>query len=141
MTLLLLAPFVALTVLGLRRDAVPAELALAEAAPTGLTAGILIAMWNYMGWDNASTIAGEVDRPRHTYPLAMLGALLGVSFDPAACRIAFQRPMLPPWLETLRLANLRLGTASVDVLLERRGDGVALHKLRRDGEIEVVLTI
>jgi amino acid transporter len=37
--------------------------------------GILIAMWNYMGWDNISTIAGEVDRPQRTYPRAMLGAV------------------------------------------------------------------
>ena len=26
--------------------------------------GMLIAMWNYMGWDNASTIAQEVERPQ-----------------------------------------------------------------------------
>jgi amino acid transporter len=38
--------------------------------------GILIAMWNYMGWDNLSTIAGEVDRPRKTYTRAMLGAVV-----------------------------------------------------------------
>ncbi|HZU23214.1 MAG TPA: APC family permease, partial [Terriglobales bacterium] len=29
----------------------------------------------YMGWDNASTIAGEVKNPQRTYPLGMLGAL------------------------------------------------------------------
>jgi len=34
--------------------------------------GLLIAMWNYMGWDNASTIATEVERPQRTYPRAML---------------------------------------------------------------------
>ena len=33
---------------------------------------MLIAMWNYMGWDNASTIATEVERPQRTYPRAML---------------------------------------------------------------------
>jgi amino acid transporter len=32
-------------------------------------------MWNYMGWDNASTVAGEVERPQRTYPLAMLTAV------------------------------------------------------------------
>ena len=31
-------------------------------------------MWNYMGWDYASTVAGEVDRPQRTYPLAMAGS-------------------------------------------------------------------
>jgi amino acid transporter len=28
-------------------------------------------MWNYMGFDNTSTIAAEVDRPQRTYPRAM----------------------------------------------------------------------
>jgi amino acid transporter len=37
--------------------------------------GVLVAMWNTMGWDNAGTIAGEVERPQRTYPLAMLLAL------------------------------------------------------------------
>ena len=37
-----------------------------------LVGGMLIAMWNYMGWDNASTIAVEVDQPQRTYPRAML---------------------------------------------------------------------
>ena len=38
--------------------------------------GLLICMWNYMGWDNASTIATEVERPQRTYPRAMLVAVL-----------------------------------------------------------------
>ena len=38
----------------------------------GLVGGLLICMWNYMGWDNASTIATEVKRPQRTYPRAML---------------------------------------------------------------------
>jgi amino acid transporter len=37
--------------------------------------GLLICMWNYMGWDNASTIATEVERPQRTYPRAMLWAV------------------------------------------------------------------
>src|ERR1700675_3910418 len=36
-------------------------------------------MWNYMGWDNASTIAAEVERPQRTYPRAMLAAVAIVS--------------------------------------------------------------
>jgi amino acid transporter len=38
--------------------------------------GLLICMWNYMGWDNASTIATEVERPQRTYPRAMLWAVV-----------------------------------------------------------------
>jgi amino acid transporter len=42
------------------------------AGPRALFAGVMVAMWNYMGWDNASTIAREVHRPERTYPLAMI---------------------------------------------------------------------
>ena len=41
-----------------------------------LLGGVLIAMWNYMGWDNLSTIAGEVETPQRTYSRAMFGAVL-----------------------------------------------------------------
>jgi amino acid transporter len=53
----------------------------AAAAGTGLglLGGALVAMWNYMGWDNASTIAQEVERPRRTYPKAMIAAVILVA--------------------------------------------------------------
>src|SRR6202040_1931990 len=58
-------------------------LAAAHTAPVtstvGLLGGTLIAMWNYMGWDNASTIAQEVERPQRTYPKAMIAAVILVS--------------------------------------------------------------
>ena len=67
----------------------PFKLAVASGAPgasvastagtVGLLGGILIAMWNYMGWDNASTIAQEVERPQKTYPRAMIAAVILVS--------------------------------------------------------------
>jgi amino acid transporter len=43
--------------------------------------GLLICMWNYMGWDNASTIATEVERPQRTYPRAMLVAVCIVALS------------------------------------------------------------
>ena len=46
---------------------------MAHVTPEGsFTTAVLVAMWNYMGWDNASTVAQEVDNPRRNYPLAML---------------------------------------------------------------------
>jgi amino acid transporter len=57
--------------------------AFADAHPVGtsvtLLGAVLVAMWNYMGWDNASTIAQEVERPRKTYPRAMIAAVILVS--------------------------------------------------------------
>jgi len=49
------------------------------AAELGLLGGVLVAMWNYMGWDNASTIAREVERPQRTYPRAMIAAVVLVA--------------------------------------------------------------
>ncbi len=43
-----------------------------------LPTAITVAMWNYMGWDNASTIANEVENPQRTYPRVMLLAALMV---------------------------------------------------------------
>jgi amino acid transporter len=44
-----------------------------------LAGAICITLWNYMGWDNASTVAEEVNDPQRTYPRAMLGATLLVA--------------------------------------------------------------
>jgi amino acid transporter len=43
-----------------------------------LIAAIPITLWNYMGWDNASTIAQEVDNPQRNYPRAMFVSALSV---------------------------------------------------------------
>ena len=43
------------------------------AAPN-LALAVSVTLWNYMGWDNASTVAQEVDEPQRNYPRAMLGA-------------------------------------------------------------------
>src|ERR1700720_617557 len=71
----LLAPFVALIVLalGMGRSSGPVAVPLRQ---VDLLGGVLIAMWNYMGWDNLSTIAGEVETPQRTYSRAMFGAVL-----------------------------------------------------------------
>ena len=77
---LLSAPFALVVLLAPFRFG---ALAGAHTAPVtstvGLLGGTLIAMWNYMGWDNASTIAQEVERPQRTYPRAMIAAVVLVS--------------------------------------------------------------
>jgi amino acid transporter len=70
------APFIAIFVLAPFKIG---ALANAVTKPTSsnvdILGGLLICMWNYMGWDNASTIATEVERPQRTYPRAMLVAV------------------------------------------------------------------
>jgi glycogen debranching enzyme len=72
--------------------------------------------------------------------LAMVGATLGISFHPESRQIRFTKPAMPSWLDEIHLTNLRLADGSVDILLRRSHDGAALHVMRRDGPIEIVLT-
>jgi len=78
---LLSAPFAVIVLLApMRGGALAAVPHATEAgAGLGLLGGVLVAMWNYMGWDNASTIAQEVERPQRTYPKAMIAAVILVS--------------------------------------------------------------
>jgi amino acid transporter len=80
MTIAMLVPFAVVVVLALLQHP-QAVVAPTEASPVRVSwiGGILVVMWNYMGWDNASTIAGEVDRPQRTYPLAMFLSVLLVA--------------------------------------------------------------
>ena len=78
---LLSAPFAVIVLLApVRAGALAAGPHATETgASLGLLGGVLVAMWNYMGWDNASTIAQEVERPQRTYPRAMIAAVILVS--------------------------------------------------------------
>jgi amino acid transporter len=42
---------------------------------SGLAVGLSIALWNYIGWDNASTVQGEVHDASRSYPRALAFAL------------------------------------------------------------------
>jgi amino acid transporter len=76
MAALMLAPFGVMAAIALLGGAhAHAHAAPRAATDTDLAGGVLVAMWNFMGWDNASTIAGEVDRPQRTYPIAVLSAV------------------------------------------------------------------
>ncbi len=80
--LLVSAPFAVVVVLAPFKHDALAHLAATPNTPSiGILGGVLIAMWNYMGWDCASTVAAEVDRPQRTYPLAMLAAVAIVALS------------------------------------------------------------
>jgi amino acid transporter len=75
--LFVLAPFLAMSVIGLIHLAqhpvaiwepfIPPDSSLAGAFGVGL----FVVMWNYMGWDNISTVSGEIENPRRNYPRAL----------------------------------------------------------------------
>ena len=77
---LLSAPFAIIVVLApFKYGALANAVTRPATSQVDLIAGLLVAMWNYMGWDNASTIAAEVNQPQRTYPRAMLAAVVLVA--------------------------------------------------------------
>jgi len=54
----------------------------APVAQPSFAAAVSVALWNYMGWDNASTVAQEVESPQRNYPRAMLisAALVALTY-------------------------------------------------------------
>jgi amino acid transporter len=77
------APFVVMVILApFKYGALLHAVTTPTTSNTDMIGGLLFAMWNYMGWDNASTIAAEVERPQRTYPRAMLAAvgIVGLSY-------------------------------------------------------------
>ena len=82
---LLLAPFVVFVVLGFTRGlALHPHIQWTSSgggfAPgSAFSTAVLVGLWNYMGWDNASTVAGEVENPQRSYPRAMILSIILVA--------------------------------------------------------------
>ncbi len=83
----MLSPFVLITVYAFFRHI---TVGTTPPAQGSLLTGVLVAMWNYMGWDNASTVANEVENPQKTYPRVMLLTL-------AAIFLSYVIPVLAVW--------------------------------------------
>ncbi len=102
--ILLSAPFACIVLFSLFKVG---ALAGAHTAPVtstvGLLGGTLVAMWNYMGWDSASTVARGVDRPQRTYPRAMIGAVVLVS-------LGYLLPVLAVWITGISASAFETGS-------------------------------
>jgi glycogen debranching enzyme len=70
-------------------------------------------------------------------PFTLIQASLGLEFDPDANEIRLRNPRLPAFLNAVFLRNLRLGKSSVDLVVRRHDDDVALQVLRKEGSIRV----
>jgi len=72
--------------------------------------------------------------------VALLNAMLGISFDAKARQIHVHRPMLPPFLEEVQLRGLHLGDGSLDLTFRRVGDDVAVVTDARERGVGLVIT-
>ena len=71
-TLLVLAPFAIITVLGFAHTAPRAWLAGRPLAQVQWRLFLASTLWNWCGYDSCSTLAGEIRQVQHTFPRAML---------------------------------------------------------------------
>ena len=69
----------------------------------------------------------------------LLSSVLGVRVDAARRRLVLDRPVLPEWLEVVRLRRLRVGGEHVDLTLHRHPEDVALTVDRRSGKVDVIV--
>ena len=80
----IIGAFLVMIACWLLSDPRPAEIAhtigndLAGDHRGALLLGLSLVVFNYSGWDNASTYAGEVENPQRTYPIALALALVVV---------------------------------------------------------------
>jgi glycogen debranching enzyme len=70
-------------------------------------------------------------------PFALLEACLGIVCDHERREIRFHNPLLPKFLEEIRIRNLSLDGASADLRLRRNGEGTEVAILSQRGDISV----
>jgi glycogen debranching enzyme len=68
----------------------------------------------------------------------LLQACLGLEVDASNRRVSFTCAVLPESIESLRIVNLHVGDASVDLLLTQHAHDIGITVQRRDGQLEVV---
>jgi glycogen debranching enzyme len=68
----------------------------------------------------------------------LLTAALGMQIDAPARRISFSRGRLPESIEWVRLTDLTVGDARVELRVERHPYDVGVTVSRRDGHVEIV---
>jgi glycogen debranching enzyme len=68
----------------------------------------------------------------------LVQSCLGLQVDGVAQRVTFTHAVLPEEIEWLRIINLTVGTATVDLLLTRHPFDVGVTVLRRDGPVAII---
>src|SRR5262249_42513608 len=69
----------------------------------------------------------------------LLRSCLGLWIQGYRRRVLLRHPALPAFLDEVRLRGLRVGEASVDLLVTRHPEDVGVNVLRRTGHVEVVV--
>lgn len=71
----------------------------------------------------------------------LLQACLGLTISGIEPKISFVRPVLPAFLDQVRIRDLSVGAAKVDLMLVRHGADVSVNVLRRQGDVEIAVVM
>ncbi len=71
--------------------------------------------------------------------LMLLQACLGLEIDARARTIRLTRPVLPPFLDELRLERLKVGPEEVDLIIHRYPEGAGIDVKRRTGGVQLTV--
>jgi hypothetical protein len=71
--------------------------------------------------------------------LLLIQACLGLEINGPDAQIYFTRPRLPTSVGELRIHNLEVAGATVDLLLVRHEHDVGVTVLRRDGDVQIMV--
>jgi glycogen debranching enzyme len=71
----------------------------------------------------------------------LLAACLGLAFSPGKPQLRFEHPVLPEYLDWVKVSNLQLGDGHVDLLLTRHAVDVSINVTRKDGDVDVAILL
>ena len=126
---------------------------------TQLAAKVMSGIFESSGWFEFNRLPElfcgfdrRVDKAPTSYPVAcspqawsagaaflLLQSSIGLSIDAIRNQIVLTRPVLPQFLEHVKIRNLEVGHALVDLLLFRSGNAVAVTIEHRSGNVDVIV--
>jgi len=69
----------------------------------------------------------------------LIQACLGLEINALDSQICFTRPQLPPFLGELRIHNLQVAGATVNLLVARQERDVSVDVLQREGDVQILV--
>jgi len=69
----------------------------------------------------------------------MLIATLGLTPDALNKQLTLEKPHLPPWMNKIKITDLRVGRASVNMEFRREESGTLVNVIKKHGDLDVFI--
>jgi glycogen debranching enzyme len=71
----------------------------------------------------------------------LLCACIGLTFSPAKPQLRFEHPVLPSYLNWVKVRNLQVGDGLVDLVLTRHAYDVSVNVTQKEGDVDVAILV